>query len=179
MKRTLIQTDYEKRFRASVPKDNVDGLTKRPFYFFTLAYGLYYICGGVAGYVKMKSVLCICVSIPLGVLLMLLGLGHIIDCKRRVPIEPYYLGLPAVISFVVAVVFTCFHSIGGKFVPSGLVAMNGWISFCLYVLFLTAEYGKDLFNGKVNMQYLIVVSTSDRKDKINSYRRLRSKLGNM
>ena len=180
MKRLLVRTDYEKRSKeVSGPKHNLDGLTKRPFYLYTLVYGLYYICGGIAGYVKMKSVLCICVSVPIGVVLLLLGIGHVIDCKRRVPIEPYYLGLPSFVSFVIAVVFTCFYSLGGKVVPSGLVAMIGWISFCVYALFLTAEYGKDLFNGKVNAQYFTITSIRDRKDKLNSYRRLRSKLASI
>ena len=94
-----------------------------PFYIYTILYGLFYIVGSLLGYARTGSVVCLSASLPLGLLILLLGGGHAIDCRRNIAIEPVYLLLPSIISLVVAILMTIFYHIGANLVPFGIVAI--------------------------------------------------------
>lgn len=48
-------------------------LQKGSYFYFTIPYGILYICGAIAGYVRDKSNLCLGVSGSIGVVFVLLG----------------------------------------------------------------------------------------------------------
>lgn len=57
----------------------LEPIKKGAYFYFTIPYGLFYICGAVAGYVREKSVLCLGVSGAIGFIFVLLGassFGH-------------------------------------------------------------------------------------------------------
>jgi|LauGreSBDMM110SN_4_FD.fasta_scaffold124230_1 hypothetical protein len=129
--------------------------SKGPYYAFTFLYGVFYITGAAIGYNRTESVLCISVSLPIGLVFMLLSIGHFIDAIRIVPIDPLYFLIPCLISMVVAILMTCFWALGAKYVPFGLVSIASWISFVFYIIALIKQYGKDLITGNFNDTYFI------------------------
>jgi hypothetical protein len=48
-------------------------LQKGSYFYVTIPYGILYICGAIAGYVRDKSNLCLGVSGSIGVVFVLLG----------------------------------------------------------------------------------------------------------
>ena len=51
----------------------LEPIKKGAYFYFTIAYGIFYICGAIAGYVRDKSNLCLGVSGTIGVVFILLG----------------------------------------------------------------------------------------------------------
>lgn len=51
----------------------LEPIKKGAYFYFTIPYGLFYICGAVAGYSLKKSVLCLGVSGAIGFVFVLLG----------------------------------------------------------------------------------------------------------
>lgn len=51
----------------------LEPIKKGAYFYFTIPYGLIYICGAVAGYSLKKSVLCLGVSGSIGFVFVLLG----------------------------------------------------------------------------------------------------------
>ena len=65
------------------------------YFLFTFFYGVVYISGAVVGFKKNRSLICLLVSGILGILYVLLGIGHGIDFYRPgVAIEAFYVVLP-------------------------------------------------------------------------------------
>ena len=80
----------EKRIKF---KDKYDCINGR-YFIFTLPYGLYYIISAIVIYSGSKSLLFLLVSGILGLLLVLLGVGHSIDYYRKADIESLYVAIP-------------------------------------------------------------------------------------
>lgn len=129
--------------------------SKGPYYIFTFMYGVFYVIGAVIGYRRTESVLCISVSLPVGIIFILLSGGHCFDAARIVAIDPLYLLIPCLISMIVAILMTCFWALGAKYVPFGIVSIASWVSFVFYIIALIKQYGKDLITGNLNDTYLI------------------------
>lgn len=51
----------------------LEPIKKGAYFYFTIPYGIFYICGAIAGYVRDKSYLCLGVSGAIGVVFILLG----------------------------------------------------------------------------------------------------------
>lgn len=51
----------------------LEPIKKGAYFYFTIPYGIFYICGAIAGYVRDKSNLCLGVSGSIGVVFVLLG----------------------------------------------------------------------------------------------------------
>ena len=51
----------------------LEPIKKGAYFYFTIPYGIFYICGAIAGYVRDKSNLCLGVSGSIGVVFILLG----------------------------------------------------------------------------------------------------------
>jgi uncharacterized membrane protein (UPF0136 family) len=111
-------------------------------YYFTILFGLFFIAGAFAGYGKEKSKVCLFGSGSCGLVTLFLGIAHLIDHRRaNVEIEKAYLALPLVMSFVVAVLMSCFWGIGAAFMPSGFVAICCWIGTVYYIYAVASDWG--------------------------------------
>jgi hypothetical protein len=64
----------------------LEPIKKGSYFYFTIPYGIFYICGAIAGYVRDKSNLCLGVSGSIGVVFVLLG-------------KPFFLAFHAVIRY--------------------------------------------------------------------------------
>ena len=66
----------------------LEPIKKGAYFYFTIPYGIFYICGAIAGYVRDKSNLCLGVSGSIGVVFVLLGelLPLYIELSRIFPL---------------------------------------------------------------------------------------------
>jgi hypothetical protein len=65
------------------------------YFVFTFFYGLVYVSGAIVGYQKARSLICLLVSGILGIVYILMGIGHAIDFYRPgVYLEAFYVVLP-------------------------------------------------------------------------------------
>jgi hypothetical protein len=98
-------------------------IKKGAYFYFTIPYGIFYIGGAIAGWLKDSSYLCLGVSGSIGVVFVILGIGHMIDYHRKnVAIEAFFLLIPMIVSFIVMVLMACHYGIGAAYMPSGFVA---------------------------------------------------------
>lgn len=51
----------------------LEPIKKGAYFYFTIPYGLFYLCGAFAGYAREKSYLCLGVSGSIGVVFIMLG----------------------------------------------------------------------------------------------------------
>lgn len=123
----------------------VEPLKKGAYFYFTIPYGLFYIGGAIAGYVRDKSYLCLGVSGSIGVVFVLLGIGHMIDYHRtNVAIEAFFLLIPLLVSFIVMVLMACHYGIGAGWMPSGFVAVAAGVGVVFYIYSFIRDFGKQL-----------------------------------
>jgi len=116
------------------------------FYFMTIAYGLWFIVGGIVGYARKRSFVCLGVSCGLGVMLVLLGFAHLIEYNRGVPIESYVVSLPLFVSFSLGIAMTVLYSISGEhvsFVPFGLVGTVCCTATAVYLLLFIRDFARN------------------------------------
>lgn len=136
------------------------------YFLYTIPYGIYYLIGAGVGYSRKESLLCLLLGGSLGVIIFFLGVGHVIEHYRGIPIEHFYLVLPMLFSMVVAILMTCFYALGAKFMPSGFVGMVGWISFAFYAYASIREFGHKVvdagarYNSQMQLRYSQVKSDS-------------------
>ena len=123
----------------------VEPLKKGAYFYFTIPYGLFYIGGAIAGYVRDKSYLCLGVSGSIGFVFVLLGIGHMIDYHRtNVAIEAFFLLVPLLVSFIVMVLMACHYGIGAGWMPSGFVAVAAGVGVVFYIYSFIRDFGKQL-----------------------------------
>ena len=123
----------------------VEPLKKGAYFYFTIPYGLFYIGGAIAGYARDKSYLCLGVSGSIGVVFVLLGIGHMIDYHRtNVAIEAFFLLIPLLVSFIVMVLMACHYGIGAGWMPSGFVAVAAGVGVAFYIYSFIRDFGKQL-----------------------------------
>lgn len=73
---------------------------------------------------------------------LFLGIAHLIDHRRaNVEIEKAYIALPLIMSFIVAVLMSCFWGLGAAFMPSGFVAICCWIATVFYIYAVVRDWG--------------------------------------
>ena len=65
----------------------LEPIKKGAYFYFTIAYGIFYICGAIAGYVRDKSNLCLGVSGTIGVVFILLGK----NASSHIVSTPYFV----------------------------------------------------------------------------------------
>lgn len=111
------------------------------YFLYTIPYGLYYIAGAIAGYVKKNSLICLLVSGILGLILLLLGLGHLYEYKHGITIEKFYVALPMFFSMVIGIVMSTIWGLGARFFPTGLVGIVGCVSFVFYGYAAAKDFG--------------------------------------
>eukprot|EP00981_Chlorochromonas_danica_P014125 scaffold7410_cov169-Ochromonas_danica.AAC.10 len=70
------------------------GWLKRRYFFFTVPYGLFYLVGGIVGYAKFHSFLCLLLSGGCGLVIFLLGVAHAVDHFRGAPSEFLFISIP-------------------------------------------------------------------------------------
>ena len=123
----------------------IEPLKKGAYFYFTIPYGLFYIGGAIAGYVRDQSYLCLGVSGSIGVVFVLLGIGHMIDYHRtNVAIEAFFLLVPMFVSFIVMVLMACHYGIGAGWMPSGFVAVAAGVGVAFYIWSFVRDFGKQL-----------------------------------
>ena len=123
----------------------IEPLKKGAYFYFTIPYGLFYIGGAIAGYVRDQSYLCLGVSGSIGVVFVLLGIGHMIDYHRtNVAIEAFFLLVPMFVSFIVMVLMACHYGIGAGWMPSGFVAVAAGVGVAFYIWSFIRDFGKQL-----------------------------------
>jgi hypothetical protein len=111
-------------------------------YYFTICYAFYFLAGAFAGYGKLKSMVCLLGSGSCGLVTLLTGIAHFIDHRRgNVEIEKLYIALPLIMSFIIAVMMSCFFGLGAKFMPSGFVAIFCWIGTAYYIYAVVRDWG--------------------------------------
>lgn len=64
------------------------------FFIFTLSYAIYYIIGAGVGFSYSGNYFCLGISGGIGVLLLLIGVGHAVDHFRSATIETIYFSVP-------------------------------------------------------------------------------------
>ena len=74
-------------------RDRPDFIRGR-YFVFTLPYSLFYIVGAGVGYSRSQNLFCLLISGFIGVLLLLLSIGHAIDFFRGVAIESFFVVIP-------------------------------------------------------------------------------------
>jgi hypothetical protein len=120
-------------------------LKKGAYFYFTIPYGLFYIGGAIAGYVRDNSYLCLGASGAIGVVFVLLGIGHMIDYHRHnVAIEAFFLLIPLLVSFIVMVLMSCHYGIGAGWMPCGFVAVSSGVGVAFYIWSFVRDFGKQL-----------------------------------
>jgi uncharacterized membrane protein (UPF0136 family) len=131
----------------------VQGFLGGRFYFLTIFYGFWFFCGGLIGFARKGSYVCLGVSVSLGVVLMLLGFAHLIEYNRGVKIELYLVLLPFSISSSTGIITFAIYGVQGgepsKFVPLGMVGLVSSIAAALYALLLW----RDFFSKKSSVSY--------------------------
>ncbi len=135
----------KKKF-TSKRRGNAEIVPGRYFYF-TILYGFYFLIGAFAGYGKRKSTVCLFGSGACGLVILFFGIAHLIDYRRgNVEIEKIYIIFPLLISMVIAILMSCMYGLGAAFMPSGFVAICGWIAFVVYVYALVSDFGTRLLD---------------------------------
>ena len=117
---TTLPQNSKRKKKNGLPGEFLGGHS----YIITILYGMFYICGAISGYIRSKSLLCLGISGSIGIVIILLGVGHLIEFSRGVRIEIIYNVGPLFISSAVGIIFLCFYGIGGKYMPFGVVGIT-------------------------------------------------------
>lgn len=116
------------------------------FYFMTLVYGMWFLVGGLVGFFRKGSFICLGVSCGVGVLLLLLGFAHLIEYNRGIPIESIYVFIPFIISFVLGVKGSVIYGISGghlSFVPFGMIGVVGFTASAIYLYLFIRDFARN------------------------------------
>ena len=69
----------------------------------------------------------IIIIIIIGLFILILGIFHLIDVRRRVRIEVVYTIAPFTISLIVAIIMTVRYTMGAEVMPTLVVTIAAWI----------------------------------------------------
>jgi hypothetical protein len=87
-------TSLRKKNPRRLPwKDQTDWIYGR-YFLFTYPYALFYLIGGIVGFVRKGSWWCLGFSGGSGLVMLVLAIAHSIDYYRGVSIEAIYIALP-------------------------------------------------------------------------------------
>ena len=116
------------------------------FYFLTIAYGLWFLIGGIVGFARKRNYVCLGVSCSVGVLVLLIGFAHLIEYNRGVEIESYVVSLPLFTSFSLGIAMSVLYGISGdqvSFVPFGLVGTVCCVASAVYLFLFVRDFARN------------------------------------
>lgn len=132
------------------------------FYFFTIFYGLWFLVGAFVGFARKGSYLCLGLSGTLGLLMILLGFGHLIEYNRAVPIESIYATIPFFISMAIGSFMTAMYGIGQPFMPSGFVGISCDIATVIYGALIWRDFIRERnFFSRNTYDYVALADPDD------------------
>jgi hypothetical protein len=70
------------------------------YFIFTFPYGVFFVSGGIIGYLRTENLFCLIISCFIGLLLLLLSIGHSIDYYNGASIEAIYISIPLCKNFL-------------------------------------------------------------------------------
>lgn len=132
------------------------------FYFLTIFYGLWFLVGAFVGFARKGSYLCLGLSGVLGLLMILLGFGHLIEYNRAVPIESIYATVPFIVSMAIGTFMTALYGIGQPFMPSGFVGISCDIATVIYGALIWRDFIRERnFLSRNTYDYTAFADTHD------------------